>query len=136
MEVFTLLIEDYFQLLNEVIRASPVVQSFSWFPEKQGTYEGFIRGKLKFSDDSLLYLREYVAVETSINRDMYSYQYMTASKELIFRDDNTEHHKKLNLPNYPHHKHDGSQDNVISSNAPTLGEVLQEIEGMNVGGGF
>ena len=128
MEGFTLLIEDYFQLLNEVIRASPVVQSFSLFPEKQGTYEGFIRGELKFSDGSLLYLREYVAVEIRIDRDMYSYQYMTASKELIFRYDNTEHHKKLNLPNYPHHKHDGSQDNVIASNAPSLAEVLQEIE--------
>ena len=128
MEGFTLLIEDYCQLLNEVIRASPVVLSFSLFPEKQGTYEGFIRGELKFSDGSLLYLREYVAVEIRIDRDMYSYQYMTASKELIFRYDNTEHHKKLNLPNYPHHKHDGSQDNVIASNAPSLAEVLQEIE--------
>ena len=44
--------------------------------------------------------------------------------------DNTEHHKKLDLPNYPHHKHDGSQDNIISSNATTLAEVLEEIERM------
>ncbi|WP_293088902.1 DUF6516 family protein, partial [Okeania sp. SIO3B5] len=38
------------------------------------------------------------------------------------------HHKKLNLPNFPHHKHEGSQENVISSNAPNLVDVLQEIE--------
>ncbi|GGA19046.1 hypothetical protein CYANOKiyG1_33630 [Okeania sp. KiyG1] len=61
---------------------------------------------------------------------MYSYQYMTASKNLIFRYDNTRHHKKLNLPNFPNHKHDGSQENVISSNAPSLIEVLQEIENL------
>lgn len=130
MEVFTFLIEDYFQLLDNLIKTSPVVQSFSLVPEKQGTYEGFIRGEIRMQDDSLLYWREYVVVETGINRDMYSYQYMSTAKELIFRYDNTEHHKKLNLPNYPHHKHDGSQDNVISSNAPTLVEVLEEIEGM------
>ncbi|WP_237395963.1 DUF6516 family protein [Okeania sp. KiyG1] len=31
---------------------------------------------------------------------------------------------------FPHHKHEVSEDNIISSNAPTLGEVLQEIEEM------
>ena len=61
---------------------------------------------------------------------MYSYQYMDASNNLIFRYDNTTHHKKLDLPNYPHHKHDGSQDNIISSDAPMLVDVLQEIERM------
>ncbi|WP_287273637.1 MULTISPECIES: DUF6516 family protein [unclassified Okeania] len=61
-------------------------------------------------------------------KDSFNYQYMTPSKNLIFRYDNTRHHKKLNLPNFPHHKHDGSEDNVISSNAPTLVDVLQEIE--------
>ncbi len=73
-------------------------------------------------------VREFVDVELTIDRDMYSYQYMTASNNLIFRYDNTRHHQKLNLPNFPHHKHDGSQENVISSNAPTLVDVLQEIE--------
>ncbi len=46
---------------------------------------------------------------------------------LIFRYDNTEHHQKLNLPNFPHHKHDRSEKNVINSNAPFLKDVIQEI---------
>jgi len=37
------------------------------------------------------------------------------------------HHKKLNLPTYPNYKHDGSEENVISSLAPMLLDVLQEI---------
>ncbi len=73
-------------------------------------------------------VREFVDVELTIDRDMYSYQYMTASNNLIFPYDNTRHHKKLNLANFSHYKHDGSQENVISSNAPTLLDVLQEIE--------
>jgi Family of unknown function (DUF6516) len=122
-----LLIEEYFQLLQEVIEACTVVQSFNLIPEKRGESEGFIRGVINLTDGSILYLREFVNVEMSINREMYSYQYMDASKSLIFRYDNVEHHKKLNLPNYPHHKHDGSEDNVISSNAPMLAEILNEI---------
>lgn len=47
---------------------------------------------------------------------------------LIFRYDNTEHHQKLNLPTFPHHKHDGREDNVVKSDAPFLAEVLKEVE--------
>ena len=53
--------------------------------------------------------------------------YMDAENNLIFRYDNTEHHRKLNLPNFPHHKHDGSENNVVSSDAPFLADVLLEI---------
>ncbi|WP_293130943.1 DUF6516 family protein [Okeania sp. SIO3I5] len=55
---------------------------------------------------------------------------MDAGNNLIFRYDDTEHHQDLNLPTFPHHKHEGSEDNIISSNTPTLAEVLQEIEEM------
>lgn len=123
-------VEDYFELLREAIEACLVVQSFEILPSKRSDYEALINGNITFVDGSVLYWREFVDVQIEVDRDMYSYQYMTASKELIFRYDNTEHHKKLNLPNYPHHKHEGSQDNIISFNAPTLAEVLEEIEGM------
>ena len=59
---------------------------------------------------------------------MYTYHYMAASKALIFRYDNTGHHKRLNLPTYQHHKHDGSVEHVVASPAPNLGAVLTEIE--------
>lgn len=123
-----MLIEEYFQLLSEALQTFSIIQNFTFNPKKQGTYQGLIRGEVRFKDDSILYFREFVDVKITIDRDMYSYQYMTASNNLIFRYDNTRHHKKLNLPNFPHHKHEGSQDNVISSNAPTLLEVLQEID--------
>lgn len=58
---------------------------------------------------------------------MYSYQYMSSENNLIFRYDNTEHHRKLNLETFPHHKHDGTENNVVQSDAPFLAEVLEEI---------
>lgn len=122
-----MLIEEYFQQIQMTISTCSVVVSFTLDCEKRDIYEGFIRAEIKFTDSSVLRIREFVSVETIINRDMYAYQYMNAINTLIFRYDNTPHHKKLNLPTYPHHKHNNSEENVISSAAPTLLEVLQEI---------
>jgi hypothetical protein len=55
-------------------------------------------------------------------------QYMTSDEQLVFRYDNTGHHKKQKLSTYPHHKHAGNRDNVIESTAPDLAAVLKEIE--------
>lgn len=96
--------------------------------EKRSSYEGFIRGQLFFVDDSVLHLREYVTVEIAPDRLTYAYQYMTATNALVFRYDNSGHHRKLKLSTYPHHKHEGAEDNVIPSSAPALSGVLSEIE--------
>ncbi len=122
-----MLIEEYFQQFQTTISTCSVVISFTLDCEKRDIYEGFIRAEIKFADSSILRIREFVSVETIISRDMYAYQYMDAMNTLIFRYDNTPHHKKLNLPTYPHHKHDSSEENVILSAAPKLLEVLQEI---------
>jgi hypothetical protein len=104
-----------------------VIISYEINSDKRGLYEGFIKGKIIFIDQSYLHVREFVDVEIMIERQMYSYQYMNAEHSLIFRYDNTEHHRKLNLPNFPHHKHDGYENNVINSNAPFLKDVIIEI---------
>ncbi|MBD2511589.1 hypothetical protein H6G91_30830 [Nostoc muscorum FACHB-395] len=123
-----MLIEDYFQEIRLLIESSEIVKIFHIENEKRGMYEGFIRAKLEFKDNSLLHLREFVYVEISLDRKMYSYQYMNSENNLIFRYDNTEHHRKLNLITFPHHKHDGSEDNIVKSDAPFLAEILKEIE--------
>ncbi len=79
-----------------------------------------------FGNESLLHLREYVNLRLGEHRLTYAYQYMMPDNQLIFRYDNTEHHQ--HIPTFPHHKHEGSEDNVIAANAPTLAQVLAEIE--------
>jgi hypothetical protein len=120
-------IEDYFQTVETLIQTSDLVQSYNLTPDKRDTYEGFLKAEVVFTDQSILFIREFSSVETIIDRDMYSYQYMDSTNNLIFRYDNTPHHQKLNLPTFPHHKHSGSEENVIASSAPFLAEVLQEI---------
>ena len=122
------MIEDYFQQIQILIESSELVQLFKIEEDKRGLYEGFIKGKITFKNNSLLHFREFVYVEIDIDRKMYSYQYMDSKNELIFRYDNTEHHRKLNLPTFPHHKHDRSENNVIQSHAPFLADVLQEVK--------
>ncbi len=81
-------------------------------------------------DDSVLHLREFVDVEISVDRLTYVYQYMNPAKRLVFRYDNTGHHKRLNLITYSHHKHEGSEHNVVASPAPDLAAVLSEIQAL------
>ncbi|GJQ60280.1 MAG: hypothetical protein SCALA701_30810 [Candidatus Scalindua sp.] len=59
---------------------------------------------------------------------MYVYQYMDSSDKMVFRYENTGHHRKLNLSTYPHHKHDGCEGNVVPSVTLDLANVLKEIE--------
>ena len=122
-----MLIEAYFGQFRDLIESCEIVKSFNLDCDKRGLYEGFLRGRITFKERSLLHVREFVYVEIAIDRKMYSYQYMNADNQLIFRYDDTEHHQKLNLPNFPHHRHEGSEENVVYSNAPFLADVLKEI---------
>jgi len=121
-------IEEYFRIIENIIESCPVIHLSNVKYEKRGTHEGFIRGLLHFVDNSILYWREFIDVEITEDRLMYTYQYMDSLMEFLFRYDNTGHHKKLGLPTYPHHKHERKEDNVIPASAPDLTSVLQEIE--------
>ncbi len=123
-------IEEYFEHIREAIAACTAVESFQLTEAKRDSYTGFLRGRVYFPDGSLLPGREFVYVITEVERDMYSYHYVNSSENLIFRYDNADHKPKLNLPNLPHHKHEESEENIVASSAPTLAEVLQEIEGL------
>ena len=84
------------------------------------------RGNIYFLDDSLLHFRELVDVESGVKRIAYAYHYQKADSSFVFRYDNTPHFPYL--PNAPHHKHDGSEVNVISADLMNLASVLDEIE--------
>jgi len=123
-------IETYFRQIEKIIDACPVVRLSSATYEKRSTHEGFIRAELCFVDGSTLYVREFVDVEVIADRVMYAYQFIDSSQKLVFRYDNTGHHRKLALSTYPHHKHDRLENRVIPSVAPDLADVLQEIEAL------
>jgi glycogen debranching enzyme len=92
-----LLIDNYFENIRNILTKFPLINNFELETEKRSETLGFIRGNAYFNDGSLLHIREFVDIETSINRGKYTYQYMSKEGDLIFRYDNAPHHQKLNL---------------------------------------
>ena len=122
-----MLLDEYFQQIKTLLDRSPIIKESALVYEARSQDRGFIRGELLLIDGSILSVREFVKTTSIVDREMYTYQYMKADNKLVFRNDNTGHHRKLNLPTFPHHKHDRSETTVIASNAPVLAEILEEI---------
>ena len=120
------MIEDYFRQVETLITNTGIIHSSSITYDKRSTYIGLIRGDIYFLDGSLLHLREFVNVEHGIERYMYAYHYQRPDGTLVFRYDNTPHFPALST--FPHHKHEGSESNVVSASPPDLQAILTEIQ--------
>lgn len=122
------MIEEYFQSILDILSDLPFVSSSDVNFEKRGDLAGFARGRVEFQDGStLLFFRELIDLRLPLHKIMYAYHYQRADGSLIFRYDNTEHHPSV--PTFPHHKH-SRNDEVTSSDAPSLEQVLREIESL------
>lgn len=121
------MIEQYFQSLLDLLASLPFVESPDVSLEKRGELVGFIRGEVGFNDGSVLFFRELIDLRLPLQKVVYAYHYQTSGGTLVFRYDNTVHHKSVST--FPFHKHlkDG---NVTSSVVPSLEQVLREIEEM------
>lgn len=120
------MIERYFQSILNLLAALPFVESSNVNLEKRGDLAGFIRGEVEFSDgSSLLFFRELIDLRPPLQKVMYAYHYQKKGGVLIFRYDNTAHHRFI--PTFPQHKHLKNGD-VTSSDVPSLEQVLREIE--------
>jgi len=120
------LIEGYFQAILDLLAGLPFVESSDVNLEKRGDLIGFVRGEVEFRDgSSLLFFRELIDMRLPMQKVMYAYHYQKADGTLIFRYDNTAHHKSVST--FPHHKHLMGRK-VTSSDAPSLEQVLREIE--------
>ncbi len=120
------MIEQYFQSLLDLLASLPFVESSNVNLEKRGDLAGFIRGEVEFKDgSSLLFFRELIDLRLPLQKVMYAYHYQKADGTLIFRYDNTAHHRSIST--FPIHKH-LKGGNVTSSEVPSLEQVLREIE--------
>ena len=120
-----MLIEEYFAQIEADIARCVSVMKIELLRDKRSPYSGCIEGKLSFIDGSLHHCIEFVNVKTTIDRYKYSYHYQALDRHLLFRYDMAPHHK--DIVTFPDHKHIESGD-VIESVAPTLREILEEIE--------
>jgi hypothetical protein len=83
-----------------------------------------LRIRVRFKTGDLFELNEAVIVEADqLERLNYRYHFQDKQNNLIFRYDNTPHFP--DLENFPHHKH--LSDNIISSQEPSVLEVIGEV---------
>ena len=122
-----MLIEEYFQDIEQALAQSYIIIDAQLVTDKRSLYIGFLEGTLTFLDGSTLHFMEFVNVKMAVNRYKYSYHYQDATEALIFRYDMAPHHQDVST--FPHHKH-LANGQVVDAVAPSLPDVLEEIESM------
>ncbi|PKO22712.1 MAG: hypothetical protein CVU38_07955 [Chloroflexi bacterium HGW-Chloroflexi-1] len=120
-------IDDYFASLERSLRQDPLVshllEPFTCLASDD--FNGLVRGRVFFWDDSFLDLYEVVSTELGYPvRIGYAYTYLQRGQR-VFRYDNAAHHPEIIT--FPHHKHIGPQDRLAPSDQPSLSQVLAEI---------
>jgi hypothetical protein len=121
-------IDDYFSGMERSLRQNPHVTAIEGplVCLASDDYNGLIRGRAFFWDDSYLDLYEVVSTELGYPvRISYAYSYLRAG-ERVFRYDNAPHHPEIIT--FPHHKHIGPADRLAPADQPSLHQVLSEIE--------
>ncbi len=119
-------IEQYAHRMLQTIAGSPIVAASTVLLDKRTARSGLIRGDLTMLDGSRLYFRELVDTGSIAARQMYSYHYQSETGTLIFRYDDTPHHRHPS--GFPHHKHADTEKNVIAATPPDLAQILREVE--------
>ena len=107
--------QEIFRLLND----NEFVSSFEIldFREKQQGF--YLKLKIIFNDQSILFAREYFNIDIR----NYSYHWQDKNNILITRWDNAPYHPYIET--YPHHKH--KDNNIQSSTEITIEQVLNFI---------
>lgn len=116
------MIEAYFEEIESIISFFKNIRSYDLNKKVYSEKKGLIRGKIVFEDESCLYFTEVKDVDLS-EKIKYRYQYMNKDENLVFRYDNSPHHKSIKT--FPHHKH--LDKRIVESNEVNLGLVLLEI---------
>ena len=122
------MVEAYLRALLDAVEVSPLVRSSSVTLDRRTLQSGLVRGELFFADGSCLYFRELIEARDQIVKRMYSYHYQRADAVMVVRYDDTQHFPSL--PGFPHHKHVGTEGNVVTAETPALSDILREIEAM------
>ncbi|UCH97227.1 MAG: hypothetical protein JSV88_10355 [Candidatus Aminicenantes bacterium] len=116
-------ISAYISQVKKTIDKLPGVLSDELIIDNRGDVVLYLKGKIVFTNQSELHLKEYFISVPEFKKIAYSYHYQGAEKELIFRYDNAEHHQESE--NFPHHKHVG--DKTFSAEEISLDKILEII---------
>lgn len=120
-------IADYFASIERSLSQDPAISHVEVSEAiTSDDFNGLLRPRVYFWDDSLLNVHETVSTELGYPvRVVYAYTYLRGDSH-IFRYDNAPHHPEIIT--FPHHKHIGISEQIAPTDQPALGQVLIEIE--------
>lgn len=117
---------DYLAHIKALIVLNPKVVNWTVVREEVQGDRGLLRYRLTLKDGSLLELFEFFAIASAeVQVTKYRFHWQSADGQLRKRWDNAAHHQEI--ATYPHHVHDGTEDNVLSCEAMNVEKVLSII---------
>ena len=114
-------LEDVVVILQDITSSSfleePIIESDGEI--------GKLSAALQLRDGSRLFALVYVDMSSGYPAwQHYSFQYVDANAQPIFRYDNAPHYPYL--PYFPHHKHEGLRD-VVPTRQPSARKIVDEV---------
>jgi hypothetical protein len=120
-------IAAYLEAIKLKLVTSRVVADYQLVKERITATDGYLRIRATLHNGDFLEEAEYFErAPRGVRTVDYRYQWMDSMKEELRRRwDSTPDHPEL--PNFPYHVHQGSEENVISSQALGICQVLDII---------
>lgn len=121
-------IATYLDAVKLTLVTSPVVSEYQIIKERTTATDGYLRVRATLLNGDFLEMTEaFEQRGEGIETIDYRHQWMDPTKtQLRRRWDNTPHHPEL--PNFPHHIHLRSEDNVVAGQPMSICQVLDALE--------
>jgi hypothetical protein len=113
--------------VEKLIVNSPIIRSFQIKERWLRRFDAYIKVRVNLIDDSILEITQFLHADEENYAEIkrYNYHWMDSSNRLRRRWDNVRHYP--DLPNFPHHHHDGDEKNVLPGEPMNLFKVLDII---------
>lgn len=117
---------NYLAHIKALIVLNPQVVHWIIVREEEQGDRGLLRYRLTLKDNSLLEMFEFFIVTAAgVQATKYRFHWQSADAQLRKRWDNAAHH--LEIATYPHHVHDGTEENVLPNEPMNAEKVLSII---------
>lgn len=121
---------DYIDEIKSLLISAPFVEDVEILREETVGSDGLYRLRAKLADGTELQMFERFALagHAEVVTGKYSFHWQRVDGTLLKRWDNAPHHPELS--SFPHHIHDGREENVVPG-APMNGvQILKLFENM------
>lgn len=118
---------EHIHEVEKLIVNSPIIRSFQTKERWVRRFDAYIKVRVTLIDDSILEITQFLHADEENYAEIkrYNYHWMDSSNRLRRRWDNVRHYP--DLPNFPHHLHDGDEKNVLPGEPMNLFKVLDII---------